>query len=105
MRASEVAQKLLAIRRWERRYMPIPSSTIACEIIYLVSARADTHPASVKDLYLDLHYSEARVSEVLRQLVQDGWIISSRSSQDGRIRQLYPSDQTKYLLVTLSMDF
>jgi DNA-binding MarR family transcriptional regulator len=84
--------------------MPIPSSPIAYEIIYLVTARAETHPVSVKDLYLDLDYSEARVSEVLRHLVEDGWIVSRRSSLDGRIRQLYPSDKANYLLVTISAD-
>ena len=84
--------------------MPIPNSTIACEIIYLVSARAETRPVSVKDLYLDLDYSEARVSQVLRQLIVEGWIESKRSSLDGRIRQLHPSDKTKYLLETLAID-
>jgi DNA-binding MarR family transcriptional regulator len=84
--------------------MPIPTSTIACEIIYLVTARVETFPVSVKDLYLELDYSEARVSQVLRQLVQDGWIESKRNSQDGRFRQLHPSDKTKYLLASLDVD-
>jgi DNA-binding MarR family transcriptional regulator len=78
--------------------MPMPSSGIACEIIYLVAARASTQPACVKDLFLSLGYSEARVSEVLRYLMQDGWIDQRVSNHDKRKKFLYPSGKCLTLL-------
>lgn len=80
--------------------MPFPSSPVSCEIIYLVAARAADEPASVKELYLELGYSEARVSDLLRQLVEAGWIISTQCPRDKRIRRLHPSDRLVKLLGT-----
>ena len=71
--------------------MPMPTSGISCEIIYLVAARASAQPTCVKDLFLSLGYSEARVSEVLRSLMQEGWIDQSVSENDKRKKFLYPS--------------
>jgi DNA-binding MarR family transcriptional regulator len=79
--------------------MPFPTSPISHEIIYLVAARGVDEPLSVKELYLELGYSEARVSDLLRQLVEAGWIISTQCLRDKRIRRLYPSDRLKALLV------
>ena len=71
--------------------MPLPSSPIANEIIYLVASRGIEEPLSVKELHLELGYSEARVSDLLRQLVEAGWIVSTQCEGDKRIRRLYPS--------------
>lgn len=78
--------------------MPFPNSPISNEIIYLIAARAEDEPVSVKELYLELGYSEARVSDLLRQLVEAGWIISTQCQRDKRIRRLYPSERLAKLL-------
>lgn len=78
--------------------MPMPTSGIACEIMYLVAARVNAKPACVKDLFLSLGYSEARVSEVLRCLMQDGWIDQRVSIHDKRKKFLYPSGKCIALL-------
>jgi DNA-binding MarR family transcriptional regulator len=80
--------------------MPMPSSSISCEIIYLVAARAETQPVCVKDLFLTLGYSEARVSEVLRCLCNDGWIDQRVSGSDKRKKLLYPSKKCAALFIT-----
>ncbi len=98
MQSASIAKKLLMIRRWERLHMPFPTSPISNEIIYLVAARAANEPVSVKELYLELGYSEARVSDLLRQLVEAGWIVSTQCQRDKRIRRLYPSDRLVELL-------
>lgn len=77
--------------------MPMPSSSIACEIMYLVAASAASNPVCVKDLFLTLGYSEARVSEVLRSLIKDGWIEQRDSGTDKRKRFLYPTVKTSSL--------
>lgn len=78
--------------------MPMPTSGIACEIMYLVAARSNAQPACVKDLFLSLGYSEARVSEVLKCLVQEGWIDQRVSNYDKRKKFLYPSAKCNALL-------
>lgn len=98
MQSASIAKKLLTIRRWERLHMPFPNSPISNEIIYLIAARAEDEPVSVKELYLELGYSEARVSDLLRQLVEAGWIISTQCQRDKRIRRLYPSERLAKLL-------
>lgn len=79
--------------------MPLPTSPVANEIIYLVASRGRDEPVSVKELYLELGYSEARVSDLLRQLVETGWIVSTPCQKDKRIRRLYPSDKLTHLLI------
>lgn len=79
-------------------------SSIAVEIIYLVTSQGDTAPVRVKELYLTLDYSEARVSEVLRELVATGWLISARHPTDGRMKCVYPSAATLGLMGSLQID-
>ena len=81
--------------------MPMPASSIACEIIYLVASRPEPDPVRVKDLHLMLDYSEARVSEVLRSLVADDWVLSVRSNADRRTKCLHASTKTKQMLGAL----
>lgn len=78
--------------------MPFPTSPVSIEIIYLVAARTPDDPVSVKELYLELGYSEARVSDLLRQLVDAGWIVSTKCQKDKRIRRLHPSARLIELL-------
>jgi DNA-binding MarR family transcriptional regulator len=85
--------------------MPFPTSLISHEIIYLVASRSMDEPVSVKDLYLELGYSEARVSDLLRQLVETGWIISTQCQRDKRIRRLFPSERLVILLDQASSKF
>ena len=102
MQSASIAQKLLTIRRWERLHMPFPTSPVSNEIIYLVAAKAADGPVSVKELYLELGYSEARVSDLLRQLVDAGWIVSTQCQKDKRIRRLYPSERLVKLLADVA---
>lgn len=78
--------------------MPMPSSPIANKIIYLVASRGRDEPVSVKEFHLELGYSEARVSDLLRQLVEAGWIVSTQCPKEKRIRRLYPSECLVILL-------
>lgn len=78
--------------------MPFPSSPVANEIIYLVASRGIDEPLSVKELHLELGYSEARVSDLLRQLVEAGWIVSTQCQKDKRIRRLHASERLVKLL-------
>ena len=101
MSAQTIAKILLALRRWERDNAPIPNSSIASEIVYLVASRSSRNPLQVKDIYLALGYSEARTSEVLRELVAKGWLNLRPGPTDRRTKIVQASRRSLLLLGSL----
>ena len=85
MEGGKLARRLLLLRSWERQHMPMAGSVIAGDIVLLALAREDGDAARVKDFHLSLHYSEDRVSQVLKALVRDGWLTMERDEDDRRI--------------------
>lgn len=77
--------------------MPMAGSIIAGDIVLLALARDDGDAARVKDFHLSLHYSEDRVSQVLKQLVRDGWLTMERDEADKRMRKVHASDRLRLL--------
>lgn len=67
---------------------------IASEILYLAASNLPDAPIKTKDLHLSLGYSEARTSEVLRQLLLDGWLVSVPCEHDRRVRRLKATNRT-----------
>lgn len=47
----------------------------------------------MKDFHLSLYYSDDRVSQVLKQLVRDGWLVMERDDADRRMRKVHASDR------------
>lgn len=68
-------------------------SSTATAIVLLALSRKDGERPRVKDFHLSLHYSKDRVSEVLKQLVRDGWLTMERDEADRRIRTVHASDR------------
>lgn len=97
MDGGKLARRLLLLRSWERQNMPMAGSIIAGDIVLLALAREDGDAARVKDFHLSLHYSEDRVSQVLKELVRDGWLTMERDEADRRMRKVYASDQLRLL--------
>jgi len=77
--------------------MPMAGSIIAGDIVLLALARDDGDAARVKDFHLSLHYSEDRVSQVLKELVRDGWLTMERDETDRRMRKVHASDRLHFL--------
>ena len=100
MQARKVAEQLLAIRSWERRNLPLANSLMAAEMLYLITSRNSDSPIRVKDLYLALGYSEARIRQILHALADDGWLMINRHGDDGRMRSLLPTERTLIVLLT-----
>jgi DNA-binding IclR family transcriptional regulator len=98
--AEAIAKVLLGIRKWERQNMPMPTSAIAGEILYFVASRSQSQLAQVKEVHLSLGYSEARVSEILQALLNDGWLKQELGKSDKRIRYLSAPRSTKMLLLS-----
>ena len=93
MEGAKLARRLLLLRSWERQHMPMAGSIIAGDIVLLALARDDGDAARVKDFHLSLHYSEDRVSQVLKELVRDGWLTMERDDSDRRMRKVHASDR------------
>ncbi|WP_421762375.1 hypothetical protein [Devosia sp.] len=72
-------------------------SIIAGDIVLLALARDDGDAARVKDFHLSLHCSEDRFSQVLKELVSDGWLTMERDEADRRMRKVYASDRLRLL--------
>src|SRR5688572_19807364 len=77
--------------------MPMAGSKIAGDIVLLALAREDGDAARVKDFHLTLQYSEDRVSQVLKELVRDGWLSMERDEADRRMRKVHASDRLRLL--------
>lgn len=97
MNGGKLARRLLLLRSWERQNMPMAGSMIAGDIVLLALAREDGDAARVKDFHLSLHYSEDRVSQVLKDLVRDGWLTMERDESDRRMRKVHASDRLRLL--------
>lgn len=97
MDGRKLARRLLLLRSWERQHMPMAGSIIAGDIVLLALARDDGDAARVKDFHLSLHYSEDRVSQVLKELVRDGWLTMERDEDDRRMRKVHASDRLALL--------
>jgi hypothetical protein len=95
--AGKLARRLLLLRSWERQNMPMTASIIAGDIVLLALARDDGDAARVKDFHLSLHYSEDRVSQVLKELTNDGWLTMERDEADKRMRKVHASDRLRML--------
>lgn len=67
---------------------------VASEILYLAASNMPDATIKTKDLHLSLGYSEARTSEVLRELVADGWLVSVPCEHDRRVRRLRATSRT-----------
>lgn len=93
MEGAKLARRLLLLRSWERQHMPMAGSIIAGDIVLLALARDDGDAARVKDFHLSLHYSEDRVSQVLKELVREGWLTMERDEDDRRMRKVHASDR------------
>lgn len=97
MEGGKLARRLLLLRSWERQNMPMAGSIIAGDIVLLALAREGGDAARVKDFHLSLHYSEDRVSQVLKELAREGWLVMEQDEADRRMRKVYASDRLRLL--------
>lgn len=77
--------------------MPMSGSIIAGDVVLLALARDDGDVARVKDFHLSLHYSEDRVSQVLKELSREGWLRMEQDGDDRRMRKVFASDRLHLL--------
>lgn len=89
---TSLARSLFVVHGWMRQNLPFGTSSVAVDIALLaLSRREERRPAYVKDFHLVLGYSEDRVSELLRELADTGWLSLQRDDGDGRLRQVLPT--------------
>lgn len=89
----------LALRRWEKEFVPFSSPQIALDIaLYATAARLKNRLVVSKSVHLTVGYSSDRVRELLGALVADGWIEKTEHPSDRRIRLIQASDKLMELM-------
>ncbi len=71
--------------------MPLPGSRVAVEIIFYLLANSERSVTRVKDIHLELGYSEDRVGLVIKTLSQSGLVHIERELCDNRARNVKAS--------------
>lgn len=93
------ALRALALRKWERSYLPMFTPQIALDILlYAAAMEASGCLASAKDFHLALGHSKDRTREVSQCLLSSQWIRCTSDSRDARVRRVSLTDRGKDLL-------
>lgn len=95
---TEIALQILRQRQWQRKNMPIPGSSVAVEVIFYLLTKSDTSITRVKDIHLELGYSEDRVGVVIKTLSERGLVHIAKQSDDNRARNVRASEELHDLL-------
>jgi hypothetical protein len=90
---SHFAERFMGLRRWGRTNLPDSDSNVAFDILLFALSRSPSGGAEMKDFYLSLNYSKDRVSELVRELVADGWLEIRQPDDDRRVRVVCATSQ------------
>lgn len=88
MDRSEIANHILRQRKWERSNLPLPGSRVAVEIVFYLLANSERSVTRVKDIHLELGYSEDRVGVVVKNLAAGGFLVIETELCDNRARNV-----------------
>jgi hypothetical protein len=82
-----VTTAILQVRSWEDANLPMEQSTLAFDLISLVTHQTiHGAPISLKHLFISLNYSEAGIRKQLRRCIKEQWLRLVDSTTDGRVR-------------------
>lgn len=82
-----VTTAILQVRSWEDANLPMEQSTLAFDLISLVTHQTiHGKPISLKHLFISLNYSEAGIRKQLRRCIKEQWLRLDGSTSDGRVR-------------------
>jgi hypothetical protein len=82
-----VTTAILQVRSWEDANLPMEQSTLAFDLISLVTHKTiHGQPISLKHLFISLNYSEAGIRKQLRRCINEQWLRLADSRSDGRVR-------------------
>lgn len=87
-----VVDRSLAIRRWERAHLPMSDSPLGQELFMTLARHSVLRPADraplLKQVYLDMPFSEKGVRLHLRRLESDGWVRFRQDGGDSRVLRI-----------------
>lgn len=99
------AHRILALRKWERNFVPLFTPQIALDILLFAAAAESAGTlASMKDFYLALGHSKDRTREVARSLLASQWIALSPDMRDARVKRVSLTDKGRDLLRQYQME-
>ena len=100
------ATRLLTLRKWERRHIPLFSPQIALDImLYAAASEADGRQASAKEFHLALGHSKDRVREVLQSLLTKSWIRHAPDPHDARFKRISLTAMGRELIGTYQSEY
>ena len=87
-----VVDRSLAIRRWERARLPMADSALGHELFMTLARHSLLRPGDraplLKQVYLDMPFSEKGVRLHLRRLESDGWVRLRQDGGDSRVLRI-----------------
>ena len=90
----EFARRLLTLRAWSEKNLPLYGSNVSYELVLCVLANGGKdRAASLKHIYSKLPYSESNIRRYLRMLETDGWIRVSKDNGDMRNHVAEPTER------------
>ncbi len=96
------ARRMLLLRAWERERIPSLTPLISVDVLLLAASRDGVDgPSSIKLFHLALNYSQDRIREVIRKLVEDGWLRIEHYDGDGRVKCVRPTEK----LITMLAEY
>lgn len=98
----EFPQLLLALRTAADRHFPKDWTPVAEHLqILALALSSDNKPCSIKDFSAVLPYSDERISQLVHKMADDGWFTLQRSTNDRRVKHVFPSPALRRLYETL----
>jgi len=84
-----VIARIRKLRAWEDAHLPIYRSLLGRDLMLVIaSLHLHKRELSLKEIYLDLPYSENAIRLHLRRLANEDWIALPRRTGDKRLRQI-----------------
>lgn len=89
---ASIAETLLRLRMWEFQHLPGKGSIVMRDIIiFILAMDAKGKVVSVKDIALNLPYSDVRIFQVLKMLAQSDLMRVDVDPFDKRVRNIRPT--------------
>jgi hypothetical protein len=85
--------RLLKIRKWEEKNLPLSQSRIAFDLFILIAFSYEANqPYTLKELFNSLNYSQRGVRYVLDEMIDNGWCLLVENGHDKRFKFVIGTD-------------
>lgn|GEM_PF-6101118 len=81
--------KLVRIREWESRHLPLDNSLIALSVLLVIARAQYANPkgATFKQVCLFASHSPQITRIHIKRMIATGWVIENRTDKDRRVKR------------------